>query len=420
MKTVKLADIANIKVSNVDKKSKPGQKAVKLCNYTDVYYNIDITNDIDFMVATASDKEIEKFSIKKGQVALTKDSETAFDIGMSAYMKDDFRETVLGYHLALFTPYDDELDGQFLNYFMRTNMIRKYFENNAGGSGQRVSLSLDCLSSIPVSLPKLKTQKQIASLLGKLDDKIAINKKINEKLKKTAQTIYDYWFVQFDFPDENNRPYKTNGGEMVWSEELKREIPQGWKVENFYKNSFAEIIKPKIDKFYGKKIYLNTSTVNNLQIDTGEKITYKNRASRANMQPAANSIWFAKMQNSTKHLLIGEWSKDIIENVVLSTGFMGLRVKDFAFPYLVGVICNPYFEIIKDSISHGATMSSIGNDDMKFIKLVIPTNEILQKYNEITLPILKQIDKNRQNSLSLAELRNWLLPMLVNGQISIN
>ncbi|MDL2235946.1 restriction endonuclease subunit S [Christensenellaceae bacterium OttesenSCG-928-L17] len=203
---VKLGTVSDIKVSNVDKKSKPDQKSVKLCNYTDVYYNINITDDMNFMVATASEKEIEKFAIKKGQVAITKDSETAKDIGMSAYMKDDFQNVVLGYHLALFSPHEEKLNGQFLNYYMRTDSIRNWFENNAGGSGQRVSLSLDCLSSIPIRLPNLSVQKRIALLLGKLDEKIRVNEKINSSLEKMARLMYDQWFVRFDFPDENNRP----------------------------------------------------------------------------------------------------------------------------------------------------------------------------------------------------------------------
>ena len=206
MNIVKLSDISDIRVSNVDKKSKTNQKVVKLCNYTDIYHNTDITNDINFMIATASDNEIEKFSIKKGQVAITKDSETAADIGMSAYIKEDFKDVVLGYHLALFTPHENKLDGQYLNYYIHTQSIRNWFENNAGGSGQRVSLSLNCLSSIPILMPKYATQLHISTLLGKLDEKIRMSTKVNSKLEKIAKLIYDQWFVQFDFPDENNRP----------------------------------------------------------------------------------------------------------------------------------------------------------------------------------------------------------------------
>ncbi|MDR1033153.1 MAG: hypothetical protein LBL41_00015 [Bifidobacteriaceae bacterium] len=206
---------------------------------------------------------------------------------------------------------------------------------------------------------------------------------------------------------------------MEFNKIIGREIPSGWKVENLYKNSLAEIIKPKIDKFDGEKVYLDTSTVNDLQISSGEKITYENRASRANMQPVSNSIWFAKMQNSTKHVIVGRWSKDIINETVLSTGFMGLKVADYALSYVAGFIRTPYFELTKNNIAHGATMSGIGNDDMKFIKLIIPMDNILQKYTKAVEPLFEQIDQNRQENQHLAELRDWLLPMLMNGQVEV-
>ena len=151
-KKYKLGEIADVIVSTVDKKSKAGQKVVRLCNFVDVYKNWAITHDLydGFMVATASDVEIERFTIKKGQVAFTKDSETRDDIGIATYIADDFEDVVLGYHTALITPHEDIILGKYLNAFLHSKYILKYFELNATGSGMRYTLSQDTINNIPV------------------------------------------------------------------------------------------------------------------------------------------------------------------------------------------------------------------------------------------------------------------------------
>lgn len=183
-KEYKLGDIADIVVSNVDKKTTPNQKTVKLCNFVDVYHNWAITkNNYDsFMTATASDEEISKFSLKKGQVAFTKDSETRNDIGIPAYIAEDFKDVVLGYHTALATPDENIVTGEYLNAFMHSSYIQKYFELNATGSGMRYTLSQQTLYDIPILAPDLDSQHKIGDLLSKIDRKISVNREINRNL----------------------------------------------------------------------------------------------------------------------------------------------------------------------------------------------------------------------------------------------
>ena len=172
-KTHKLGDIAEILTSNVDKKITPNQKTVKLCNFVDVYHNWAITKDnyANFITATASDDEISKFSLKKGQVAFTKDSETRDDIGIPTYIAESFDDVVLGYHTALATPDESIVTGEYLNAFMHSNYIQKYFEYNATGSGMRYTLSQQTLHDIPILAPDLSTQKKIGALLTNIDRK---------------------------------------------------------------------------------------------------------------------------------------------------------------------------------------------------------------------------------------------------------
>lgn len=186
------------------------------------------------MPATARPNEISKFQLRKGQVALTKDSETRDDIGISTYIADDFDDVILGYHCALITPQRNILDGSYLNAILHTEYAKKYFACNASGSGQRYALSVEALNSFPVPKIPLSEQKQIGEIFSSLDKKMELNRQINQNLEAMAKQLYDYWFVQFDFPDEDGKPYKSSGGKMIWNEKLKKMIPKEWTNANIY------------------------------------------------------------------------------------------------------------------------------------------------------------------------------------------
>ena len=180
----RLGEIATVEISGVDKKIKDGEKKIRLCNFVDVYYNwaITIVQHDSFMPATARPNEISKFQLRKGQVALTKDSETRDDIGISTYIADDFDDVILGYHCALITPQRNILDGSYLNAILHTEYAKKYFACNASGSGQRYALSVEALNSFPVPKIPLSEQKQIGKIFSSLDKKMELNRQINQNL----------------------------------------------------------------------------------------------------------------------------------------------------------------------------------------------------------------------------------------------
>lgn len=130
----------------------------------------------------------------------------------------------------------------------------------------------------------------------------------------------------------------------------------GWSVQNLKENCLSEIIKPGIEYFDTEKTYLATADVIDLNINfDADKIRFENRESRANMQPIVNTVWFAKMKNSRKILFIGVYSKFLIENMIFSTGFMGLKCIDNSMEYLLSFIINDDFEVLKDRLANGAT-----------------------------------------------------------------
>lgn len=242
---------------------------------------------------------------------------------------------------------------------------------------------------------------------------------VNDNLEKQLATLYGYWFTQFNFPDKNGEPYRSSGGQMVWNEQLKCEIPAGWQVQSVISNCLSYVIKPGVEDF-DTKTYLATADVKGTSISEGSIINYESRESRANMQPSINSVWFAKMKNSIKHLYLNEEMLPIISNSILSTGFCGLQCSEKSFEYMASYIANPYFEIHKNMLAHGATQEAVNNDDLARVHIIIPNDTVLQAYHKATQPIYAQISKNICENQELVKLRNWLLPMLMNGQAIIS
>lgn len=207
---------------------------------------------------------------------------------------------------------------------------------------------------------------------------------------------------------------------MVYDEKYNKIIPIGWKIQNLNKNDLTQIIQPSIDKFENEKIYLPTANIQDDKIvDFSNKITFENRESRANMQPKSNSVWFAKMKNSKKILYFADYSNEYLDNLILSTGLCGLHCKDSTLEFIWNTINSEYFEIKKDSLAHGATQQAVNNDDLVSIPLLIPPSDIILKFHNKTKSLYYQKYINELEVQKLIELREFLLPMLMNGQISV-
>ena len=202
---------------------------------------------------------------------------------------------------------------------------------------------------------------------------------------------------------------------MVWNDALNREIPEGWSVASIVSNPLSTVIKPGVARF-DTKTYFATGDVNGRNILEGTTISYEGRENRANMQPTVNSIWFAKMKNSVKHLILNNEMKDLIDNSILSTGFLGLQVQENAFEYVASFVDSDYFENRKDILAHGATQEAVNNDDLSSLYFVIPDDSALQSFHNATKGAYAKISGNIVENRKLSKLRDWLLPMLMNRQ----
>ena len=414
----KLGDIATVEISGVDKKTKDGEQEIRLCNFVDVYYNWAITTaqHDGFMFATARPNEIPKFQLKKGQVALTKDSETRDDIGVPTYIADDFDDVILGYHCALITPNKDILDGRYLNALLHTDYAKKYFACNASGSGQRYALSVEALNSFPVPMIPLRNQERIGEIFSALDKKIELNRRINQNLEAMAKQFYDYWFVQFDFPNEEGKPYKSSGGKMVWNEKLKRNIPVGWHCGNLFEiavftNGLAcQKFRPKDDEESLPVIKIREMH-DGISDDT-EEVT-------------SNIPESVKVYNGD---VLFSWSASL-EVMLWAYGLGGLNqhifkvtsANDFPKSFYYFQLLD-YIDVFKKvAEARKTTMGHITQDHLQQSTIAIPDNkDIAVRFEELISPIFEQVVKLHEEISYLIKQRDELLPLLMNGQVSVN
>lgn len=417
MRKVRLGDIANINISGIDKKTKDGEQAVRLCNFTDVYYNWAITKNMydGLMQASASESDIEIFSLCKGQVAITKDSETRDDIGVATYIADDFEDVVLGYHCALIAPKndipeDERIYGKYLNALLHTKYAQKYFSNNATGSGQRYTLSKEVVEDMPVYLPSYKEQVRIGDYLSDIDKKIEINNLINAELEAMAKQIYDYWFVQFDFPNEDGEPYKSSGGKMVWNETLKREIHDGWSdgvLEDIANITMGQSPDGSSYNADGDgTIFYQGST------DFGIRFP------KVRMYTTAPSR-LAKKGDILMSVRAPVGTTNIANcDCCIGRGLAALNSSIGSITYLYQVIkdLKAKFDIINNG---GTTFGAINKDELHSLIVTIPDEAILSEFESISAPIFEEQMKIGFEIEELQSLRDFYLPLLMNGQVTI-
>ena len=435
MRIVPLKSVASVDISNVDKKCKDGEEEVFLCNFVDVYHNWAITRGMEssLMRATASKAQIERFSLHKGQVAITKDSETRDDIGIPAYIADDISNGVLGYHCALITPDETALRGKYLNIVLHSPYAKKYFEANASGSGQRYTLTIEIIERFPIPLPdEITAQDDFGNLCSAIDSKIANNNAICFDLESMAKLLYDYWFVQFDFPDEHGKPYRSSSGKMVWNDALKREIPEGWEVHRA-----SEYISPVRGVSYSAEdligdgipmFNLNSFNEDGTYKTAGLK-TFSGAVADDRLVAPHDLIMCVTQQTDIdltgKRNVIGKalFVPDLGQSrMTMSMDVVKLVADDPAklafFKYLFGL---GYAHKYVVGYANGTKIKHLDIDGALSVPVAIPpkSSPLIQAFYERALTVSDAISNALNENQRLAEIRDFLLPMLMNGQVTV-
>ena len=287
------------------------------------------------------------------------------------------------------------------------------------GQSAQPGLSVSTLSKIIIKLPDLATQEQCFNVLNLIDQKIQINNQINRELEDMAKTLYDYWFVQFDFPDQNGKPYKSSGGKMVYNPELKREIPEGWRVEklgdvakfkngiNYEKTSSGS---EKIKIINVRNISSSTIFVNQTDLD---EISLENDKS-TNFIVNEGMILITRSGIPGATRLVSELeAKTVYSGFIIASEVNDLIFKNLIFYYLKNVE-----EVLKNQ-SAGTIMKNISQSVLTDMVISLPPQNVLLKFNSIIDNLLEQMKNVQRQNQELTQLRDWLLPMLMNGQVKV-
>ena len=262
-------------------------------------------------------------------------------------------------------------------------------------------------------------EKNIGNFVFDIVRKIQLNCQINDNLKAMAKQLYDYWFVQFDFPNEEGKPYKSSGGAMVWNEKLKRVIPKGWNCCTI--QELCDINKKTISKKDYKQIeYLDTGSITQGYIYNTEHYDIVDAPSRAQRKVEDMSIVYSSVRPRLLHFGILSRPK---ENFIVSTGFITLDAKNkqqalMLYYFLTSETIVQYLGSVADTAV--SSYPSIGPDEIAFLDVVLPSESIIQRYNNIVEPMFRKISELRSEICTLAKQREELLPLLMNGQASVN
>jgi type I restriction enzyme S subunit len=305
---------------------------------------------------------------------------------------------------------------KFYYYYFQLKEIQEYFHNVATGSTIK-NLSLKSIQDFEVPTPDKIELKNISNVLSSLDSKIELNNKINKELEAMAKTLYDYWFVQFDFPDKNGKPYKSSGGKMVYNQELKREIPEGWEVcrlEDIEDNIITGKTPPKINPEYfnGNIPFITIGDI------------------RGNMHIVSTEETLSKLgadYQSSKYINKGA----LCISCIASPGLIGfatrlsqtnqqinsIESKKEENSYYLYFALNDFFNASKAKT--GNTFPNMNKGDFADIKLIKPNEQVLLSFSKKIKSSIEQIYINSEQNQELAKLRDWLLPMLMNGQVRV-
>lgn len=306
-------------------------------------------------------------------------------------------------------PKKDRLESYYLMYLLKhLNKLNVFNKISAGSTV--FSVPMRSLEDLRIQIHILPEQIKVSNVLKVLDFKIELNNRINAELEAMAKTLYDYWFVQFDFPDKNGKPYKTCGGKMVWNNELKREIPEDWDTGDLKDIANITMGQSPPGESYNEEgegmIFYQGCT------DFGNRFP---RVRKFTTEPTR----FAKEGDILLSVRAPVGTLNIAkENCCIGRGLASLNSKDNCIGYLFGVMVN-LKQIFDRRNVDGTTFGSITKDDLFSLKVVKPTINILEKYH---IAINSSFEKQNQlelENIKLTELRDWLLPMLMNGQVKL-
>lgn len=330
------------------------------------------------------------------------------------------KKTIYHYHIWKIVNDPERIDRDYLYYLLKA--MTPYWLAGTHGSTM-VHITKEGMEDNDITIPvSTGYQKTVARILRTIDDKIALSKKMMAELEDTARLIYDYWFTQFDFPDENGKPYRSSGGKMVYSKTLKREIPEGWEAGLM--SDLGSVVSGATPSTGDSSNYADEGiawiTPNDLSDnDSFMHISHGKRdvsgvglaSCSAVMMPAGSTIMSSRAPIG--YLAVAETA------CCTNQGCKSL-VADAGYPsYFNFFTVQRLMPFIK-SQGAGTTFAEVSKEDFASVRLAKPPKGMAERFEKIVLPLCENSKRLQQEAAELSSLRDWLLPMLMNGQVSIS
>lgn len=314
-----------------------------------------------------------------------------------------------------------EVNAKWLYYYLNSPIGRAHLDAVKSGSTQPY-IALGALRNLPILVPKKEEVKEkIVAILDAIDTKIRVNNRINAELEAMAKTLYDYWFVQFDFPDANGNPYKTSGGKMVYNPTLKREIPEGW--EDGTLEDLGQIVGGSTPSTQDPENFSTDGTPwitpNDLSNNQGNKFI-----SRGSQDISAEGIKSASLKKYPSGTVLLSSRAPIgymaisRNEVTTNQGFKSfIPNKGYSTEFVYYTVKNSLKAITQ--YASGSTFKEVSGGTLKTVKVVLPDVTLSDVFTEKAKAIFSQQDNIEKENAQLAKLRDWLLPMLMNGQVTV-
>jgi len=305
-------------------------------------------------------------------------------------------------------PTSEDVDPLFIAYFSKTDFFKSSISSAAGTNINNLNQGI--LSEVRIPNYSKEIQNAIIGVLSVIDKKIELNNRINDELEAMAKTLYDYWFVQFDFPDANGKPYKTSGGKMVYNPTLKRKIPEEWNDKTLSQIANITMGQSPEGSSYNEEglgtIFYQGST------DFGWLFPLTRQYTTAPSRMAKKGDILLSVRAPVGDMNIAN------TDCCIGRGLAALNSKTGSDGFLFYVM--KYFKQIFDRRnSEGTTFGSITKNDLHSLTLAYPTADLLKKYDDVVTNYNKMIFERSLENRELISLRDWLLPMLMNGQVTV-
>lgn len=373
-----------------------------------VYDNCKLINSIEYNKLVKSDCKP-----KTNDILIAKDGSYLKHVFV---IEEEIEQAILS-SIGILRPDCKKVIPQYLKYYLQTKSVKKEVAKKYVSGSALPRIILKGFSEIDVLYKSLDEQIKISNLLSKIDKKIELNNKINKNLESMAKTLYDYWFVQFDFPNENGKPYKSSGEKMIYNKELKRKIPSDWNdsiLEKIENNIITGKTPPRKNESYfnGDIPFITIGDIRgNMHIvDTEETLTSEGAEYQATKYLNKGAICVSCIASPGLVGFVTELSQT---NQQINSIECEKEENQF---YLYFTLLD-YFKNAKAKT--GNTFPNMNKGDFSNIKLIKPQDDILIKFRDIIKPSIDKILINSKENQKLSELRDWLLPMLMNGQVKV-